>query len=160
MTHTFKGHDVEVLETSGNLSTISEQGVVFTVRTSQLKEKKDLRSLSTRLLEEELLPALTEEGIPTFNELLPRWDLVESVRVLAPGRVEEKSKGLFDRLGIVYPSGWRGTVRGKRKADAQEQRTLAATVVLKDGRHFNDLGMTLWLLSRGQSFGWKVTKEA
>jgi len=38
--YTFKGHDVEVLEITGNLARISEQGIEFSVRTAQLKEKK------------------------------------------------------------------------------------------------------------------------
>jgi hypothetical protein len=38
--YTFKGHDVEVLEIAGNLARISEQGIEFSVRTKQLKEKK------------------------------------------------------------------------------------------------------------------------
>ena len=40
------------------------------------------RSLGTRLLEGEALPTLSDEEFPTFRELLPRWDGVESVRVL------------------------------------------------------------------------------
>ena len=116
-------------------------------------------SLGNLLLAGEELPPLDEREMPTYDELLPSWELVESVRVHAPARIEAGVKELFARLGISYPPDWRGTAFGTR-GGIEEQRTLASTVVLKDGRVFNSLGLTLRLLSEGQDFGWTITKSA
>ena len=74
-------------------------------------------------------------------------------------RIEKSVKELFTRLGVSYPPDWRGTAFGAR-GGTEEQRTIASTVVLKDGRIFNSLGLTLRLLSEGREFGWTVTKSA
>ena len=127
--------------------------------TPDLPTKEPRISLGNLLLAGEALPPLTTEEAPTFTELLHAWSLVESVRVLAPARIEDAVKRLFDRLGIEYPGDWRGTEFGKR-GGTEEQRTLASTVVLKDGRTFNSLRLTLQLLSEGRAEGWRVTKSA
>ena len=118
------------------------------------------KSLSVSLLDGDALPPLTEEETPLFSELVAQWGLVESVRVHGSASIEDEARGLFKRLGIDHPTGWRGTERGKRVAGAEKQYALAATVRLRDGRHFNNLGLTLRLLSEGREFGWRITKLA
>lgn len=116
-------------------------------------------SLGSLLLAGGELPALDESETPTYDELVFSWKLVDSVRVHAPARIEKSVKELFTRLGVSYPPDWRGTAFGAR-GGTEEQRTIASTVVLKDGRIFNSLGLTLRLLSEGREFGWTVTKSA
>jgi hypothetical protein len=116
-------------------------------------------SLGSQLLAGAELPTLNESEASYYDELLHSWGLVDSVRVHAPSRIEKGVKEIFSRLGISYPPDWRGTKKGTR-GGTEEQRTVASTVVLKDGRVFNSLGLTLRLLSDGQEFGWTVTKSA
>jgi hypothetical protein len=165
----YRGEEVEVIE-QDNFGKVrvryANEDESNWFKATDLKDIKIRKvSLGTRLLADihttlDALDPLTEDETPLFSELLTRFDIVESVRVLAPARLEDDARNLFDRFGISYPLDWRGTERGKRKADAQEQRSLAAVVILKDGRHFNNLGLTLRLLSEGKEFGWVVTKTA
>jgi hypothetical protein len=161
---TLDGKEVEILESGSGLNKVKfiweDDCETRWVRDARLVVPKPPRtSLGTQLFEGGALPPLTVDETPTFVELLHAWELVESVRVLAPARIENAAKQLFDRLGIEYPSDWRGTSFGLR-GGTEEQRTIASTVTLKDGRTFNSLRLTLRLLSDGRSEGWKVTKSA
>ena len=171
---------VEVLEVSGALSRVTtdpeDELIAFWTPSAKLKAVKTprvptwQRQLSTTAGE---LPAVDIELLSTAIAT------VSDVRVIAPGRLEDEARQLFDRLGIIYPEGWRGTEFGKR-GGTEEQRSLSAVVSIpvesltsglvlaleatgakiRDGIvSINNFEYALQLLVSGREVGWRITKN-
>src|ERR1035437_2783318 len=168
--YTFKGHDVEVLEIEGNLARISEQGIEFSVRTKQLKEKKEKLSPADRAayLREEM----GKPPLPVSSRTLEHFFLREG----APNGVEVRlHSALFHdviedwamRGQCILPSGHRAINYGARGGEPMWgiaatldfascplpddiKAALDARGVNFSGYKINDLNFTRWLLLFGQ----------
>jgi len=120
--------------------------------------------------------------------LVPEISRVSKVRTPCPEKWEVSCREMFDREGVSYPHDWRGTKLGKRKADAEEQRSISATVwiprevvseellhdltvvpfgeageplgkVKGDFVVFNHFEYTMKLLVDGKASGWRITES-
>jgi hypothetical protein len=120
--------------------------------------------------------------------LVPGIARVSKVRTPCPEKWEVSCREMFDREGVSYPHDWRGTKLGKRKADAEEQRSISATVwiplevvseellhdltvvpfgeageplgkVKDDFVVFNNFEYTMKLLVDGKVYGWRITES-
>jgi hypothetical protein len=103
-------------------------------------------------------PLLSEDAKALFDELLTNPQAAKSVRVHAPGRFEQVVRDFFDNNFIDYPLHWRGTIFGKN-GGCEEQRSVAATITLIDGRKIHNVGLALRLLTEGKIYGWRITES-
>ena len=175
--YTFKGHDVEVLEIEGNLARISEQGIEFSVRTKQLKEKKEKLSPADRavVFREEMGKPPLAPSSRTLEHFFLRQGAPEGVGVrLHTALFHDVIEDWATRGQVILPSGHRAINYGER--GGEPMWGIAATLdytscplpddikagldargVNFNGDKINDLNFVRWLLLEGQSVGWKVT---
>ena len=175
---TYKGHDVEVLEAVGSsLTRISEQGVEFCVKTSQLKEKKVKLSPADRAnnLREEMSKPPVAPSSRTLEHFFLREGAPNGVEVrLHSALFHDVIEDWATRGQCTLPSGHRAINHGKRGGEPMWgiaatldftacplpediKAALDARGVNFSGNKINDLNFVRWLLLEGQSVGWKVT---
>ena len=176
------GKKYAILESSGNLSKSR-----LASDESDWPEWRKTADFRTETVKTPRVPTWQRQLSTTAGEL-PAVDIellspavatVSDVRVIAPGRLEDEARQLFDRLGIIYPEGWRGTAFGKR-GGTEEQRSLSAVVSIpvesltsglvlaleatgakiRDGIvSINNFEYALQLLVSGREVGWRITKN-